>query len=57
MCWSSDWEEQELLKDEERREDDERRIAEAAPQRQVTAVERAPEPEHELTPASLVRRG
>ena len=57
MCWSSDWEEQELLKDEERREDDERRIAEAAPQRQVTAVERAPEPEHEFTPASLVRRG
>ena len=23
MCWSSDWEEQELLRDEERREDDE----------------------------------
>jgi hypothetical protein len=49
MCWSSDWEEQELLKDEERREDDERRIAEAAPQRKVTEVERAAEPERELT--------
>ena len=30
MCWSSDWEEQELLKDEERREADERRTVEAA---------------------------
>ena len=49
MCWSSDWEEQELLKDEERREDDERRIAEAAPQPKVTEVERAPEPEREFT--------
>jgi hypothetical protein len=33
MCWSSDWEEQELLKDEERREVDERRDAEAAADR------------------------
>ncbi len=30
MCWSSDWEEQELLKDEERREDEERRSVAAA---------------------------
>jgi hypothetical protein len=51
MCWSSDWEEQELLKDEARREDDERRIAEAAPQREATGAERAPEPEREFTVA------
>jgi hypothetical protein len=42
MCWSSDWEEQELLRDEERREDDERRSVEVATGR--TAAE--PEREH-----------
>jgi hypothetical protein len=41
MCWSSDWEERELLKDEERREDDERRTAELA------AGSETAEPEHE----------
>jgi hypothetical protein len=40
MCWSSDWEEQELVKDEERREDDERRIAEIAREAEVSAPER-----------------
>ena len=49
MCWSDDWEAQELLKDEERREDDERRFAEAAPQRPVMGAERPPEPEREFT--------
>lgn len=48
MCWSSDWEEQELLKDEERREDDERRTVEVAREREVTDAEPAPEPEREL---------
>ena len=44
MCWSSDWEEQELLRDEERREDDERRSVE-----DVTKREPEPdEPEREL---------
>jgi hypothetical protein len=40
MCWSSDWEEQELLKDEERREADERRIVEVAREAEVTEPER-----------------
>jgi hypothetical protein len=48
MCWSSDWEEQELLKDEERREDDERRSVQVAHERDVTEPERAPETEREL---------
>jgi hypothetical protein len=48
MCWSSDWEEQELLKDEERREDDERRTVEVAREREVTGPERAPQTEREL---------
>jgi hypothetical protein len=46
MCWSSDWEEQELLKDEERREDDERRTVEVAREREAT--EAAPDAEREL---------
>jgi hypothetical protein len=45
MCWSSDWEEQELLKDEEQREDDERRTVEAAREREVTPATPEPEPE------------
>jgi hypothetical protein len=40
MCWSSDWEEQELLKDEERREADERRIVEVTREAEVTEPER-----------------
>jgi hypothetical protein len=51
MCWSSDWEEQELLKDEERREDDERRIAEVASEHEVTQADRTPESERELVRA------
>jgi hypothetical protein len=48
MCWSSDWEEQELLKDEERRADDERRGVEAAAERTAVEAERQPESEREL---------
>src|SRR5829696_3259097 len=48
MCWSSNWEERELLKDEERRKDDERRTVEITPEHEVTEPERAPEPEREL---------
>jgi hypothetical protein len=48
MCWSSDWEEQELLKDEERREADERRTVEAAAERATTEPEHEGESEREL---------
>jgi hypothetical protein len=48
MCWSSDWEEQELLRDEERREDDERRTVEVTAERAVTTPERDSESEREL---------
>lgn len=48
MCWSSDWEEQELLKDEERREDEDRRTVEVAAERTATEPEREPESEREL---------
>jgi hypothetical protein len=48
MCWSADWEEQELLKDEEEREDDERRTVVVAREREVTERERKPESEREL---------
>jgi hypothetical protein len=45
MCWSSDWEEQELLNDEARREDDERRLAEAARERDASQAEPEQQPE------------
>ena len=51
MCWSADWEEQELLKDEERREDDERRIVEGAREPEGTEPRRAPGPERDLVQA------
>jgi hypothetical protein len=51
MCWSSDWEEQELLRDEERREDDERRSVEVAAEPMVTEPEPARESERELVQA------
>jgi hypothetical protein len=45
MCWSSELEEWELLKDEERREDDERRTVEVAAEREATEPERESERE------------
>lgn len=48
MCWSSSWEEWELLKDEERREDDERRSVEAAAERMASEPECEHESEREL---------
>jgi hypothetical protein len=48
MCWSSDWEERELLKDEERREDEERRNVEAAAERATAEPNREGEYEREL---------
>jgi hypothetical protein len=47
MCWSSDWEERELLKDEERREGDDRRTVEAAAERTASQPERESESERE----------
>ena len=49
MCWSSDWEEQELLRDAERREDDERRSVEVVTQRETA------EPERERDERELIR--
>jgi hypothetical protein len=48
MCWSSDWEEQELLRDEAQRAEDERRDLEAARERETEVPERRPEDEREL---------
>jgi hypothetical protein len=48
MCWSSKWEEWELLKDEERREDDERRTVEVAAEREATEPEPERDSEREL---------
>jgi hypothetical protein len=51
MCWSSDWEEQELLRDEAQRAEDERRDLEAAREREAAVPERRPEDERELVRA------
>jgi hypothetical protein len=48
MCWSSDWEEQELLRDEAQRAEDERREVEAARERETPPPERTREDEREL---------
>jgi hypothetical protein len=48
MCWSSDWEERELLKDEERREEDERRNVEAAAERAPAEPDGEGEPERQF---------
>ena len=51
MCWSSKWEESELLKDEERREEDDRRTVEADAERSATEPDRERESERELVQA------